>query len=160
MQKISQTNIFNKPQYLHILKQLSYHPDGLNLHELTYKLTKKPNMYKLLELRTRLGKKRHDVFNGRQRIQDCLYNLIKTNFVNKNKEKYIFDYAEMHLYLMRENSQKELNEIIQSMKKKYEDLKQEIQNLDYNNIQIQELFNEAHGEDFLKNYLNEHINKK
>jgi hypothetical protein len=117
-------------------------------------------MYKLLELRTRLGKKRHDVFNGRQRIQDCLYNLIKTNFVNKNKEKYIFDYAEMHLYLMRENSQKELNEIIQSMKKKYEDLKQEIQNLDYNNIQIQELFNEAHGEDFLKNYLNEHINKK
>jgi len=160
MEKISQNNIFNKPQYLHILNQLSYHPDGLTLHELTYKLTKKTNMYKLFELRKKLGDKREDIFRGRQRIQDCLYHLIKTEFVKKNNGKYVFNYAEMHLFLIRENTQKELFELLQSMRKEHEEIKQEMQNLDSNdNIQFHKLFNEAYGENFLKKYLTKHFNK-
>ena len=84
MQKINLENILDKKQHWHILNKLAFHPEGLTLHEVTYLLTHKKNMYQMSKLDQKFKHNREDIFKSRQRIFDCLQDLIKIRII-KNK---------------------------------------------------------------------------
>jgi len=96
MQKITLENILDKKQHWHILNKLAFHPEGLTLHELTYLLTHKKNMYQMIKLDQKFKHNRENIFKSRQRIFDCLQDLIKIRVIKKEEKKFIINIGNFH----------------------------------------------------------------
>lgn len=105
MQKITLENILDKKQHWHILNKLAFHPKGLTLHELTYLLTRKKNMYQMSELHQKFKHNRENIFKSRQRIFDCLQDLIKIRVTKKEEKIYIINIGNFH-YCIRHKTLK------------------------------------------------------
>ena len=154
MKKITQDIILEKKQHLHILNTLVQHSFGLTLHELTYLLTKKNNMYKMSSLQERFGVSRINVFKTRQRINDCLTDLKRLNLIHKKGVKYQLNLLELHLLLKREKLHDELKKIELEIRTEYEEIENNIRSLSDNEQELYEAeFWDVYGKDFLKQYL-------
>lgn len=155
MKKITQELILEKKQYLHILNSIAiYSPRGLSLHELTYLLTNNNNMYKMSLLHKNFGNLRKDIFKTRQRIYDCITNLINLNLIYKTKNKYHLNLNEFHLLFVRVKYQDELKKIEEQTKVVYKKIEDKMRNLSYDERKNYELeFWKRHEKNIFKNYL-------
>lgn len=155
MKKITQDIIKEKKQHLHILKALKQHsPLGLTLHDLTYLLTNKNNMYKMSSLQERFGKSRNDVFKTRQRIHDCLTDLKRINLIQKTREKYRLNLFEFYFLIQRERLNNQLKEYEQEERANFEKIRNDMKYLSERELEeIETELWEEQGKKILNEYL-------
>ena len=130
MKKLNKDNILEKPQYCYILLELVKSIPGLTLHELTYLLSIQPIKYRNSMIAEKFEKRtRKNIFKTRQRIQDCLTNLIKLHLVDKKEKSYRVNFYELYLLIQEEKIKNELIIAEQELRKQFEEIKQEFNNL-------------------------------
>jgi hypothetical protein len=122
MKKITQENLFEKNQHLSILEMLWRYPDGLFLYELTYLLTRMKNMNKMSYLKGRFISERKNIFKTRQRINDCLRDLRRINFILKDGKKYKINWPEVKLFNDYINITREAKRLLKESKEEYEEI--------------------------------------
>ena len=157
MEKITLDIILEKKQHLHILNTLAKHdPLRLTLHELTYLLTDKSNMYQMSLLQKKIGYSRKNIFKTRQRIYDCLNDLKRLNLVKKTRNKYHLNLFELHILIQREKIRNELKEAEEQLRTESKEIENELINQSEEVRRGYEAeFWRIYGKDFLKKYLTE-----
>jgi len=155
MKKIIEDKILDKKPHLQILNTLIQHsPHGLTLHELTYLLTNKENMYEIDLLKKRLGRSRNNIFKTRQRIQDCLTDLKLLDMIYKKGKKYRLNLMKIKELYLHVSFYNQLEELEEELSKQYENFKYYINNInDKEEKEFEEEFWEHNKKDFLKQYL-------
>jgi hypothetical protein len=110
MKRLTIEDIHKKKQHISILDVLYKYTDGITLQELTYLLTLKKNMYNLSKLVTKFEEEsRKDIFNSRQRVNDCCNDLKHLGLIKKSEKKYYFNYPGIKLLKQYLRNKHEIN---------------------------------------------------
>jgi len=157
MKKITKDIILDKKQHLRILDAFIQHsPHNLTLHDLTYLLTNKEKMYKIDLLQMRFGRSRKNIFKTRQRIQDCLTDLINLDLIHKRGREYRFNLIKIKELYLHISLYNQLEEIEKYQKKEFDEFDIHIKSLtDKEHEEYEIEFWKHHKKDFLKQYLPE-----